>query len=80
MKQIHIKGVKIMRDEYDFSNAIKNPYSKQQKATVTIRLDSSTIEYFKNLSEKVNIPYQTLINSYLTDCAVNKKQPVFSWE
>ncbi len=69
-----------MRKEYDFSNAIKNPYAKKQKTTVTIRLDSSTIDYFKALSEEVNIPYQTLMNSYLADCAKNKKQPVFTWE
>ncbi len=69
-----------MRDEYDFTNAVKNPYAKQQKTTVTIRLDATTVDYFKNLSEEVNIPYQTLINSFLTDCAVKRKQPVFSWK
>ncbi len=68
-----------MREEYDFSNAIKNPY-KSQKTTVTIRLDKSTIDYFKNLSDEVNIPYQTLMNSYLADCAKSKKQPTFTWE
>ena len=28
-----------MRDEYDFSEGVKNPYVRQQKTTVTIRLD-----------------------------------------
>jgi len=69
-----------MRDEYDFSNGVKNPYTKQAKTTVTIRLDKATVEYFKNLAEQVNMPYQTLINSYLADCAVKKKKPELVWD
>ena len=68
-----------MRDEYDFSNAAKNPYVKPAKTAVTIRLDRSTVDYFKGLSEEVNLPYQTLINSYLTTCAVNKVKPMIDW-
>ncbi|UQZ91389.1 antitoxin (plasmid) [Deltaproteobacteria bacterium Smac51] len=68
-----------MRDEYDFSNGIKNPYMKQAKTTITIRLDKATVEYFKNLAEQVNMPYQTLINSYLADCAAKKKKPELVW-
>jgi len=69
----------VIHDEYDFSEAIKNPYIKPQKTTVTIRLDQSTVDYFKGLSEQVNMPYQTLINSFLTDCAENKKKPTLTW-
>lgn len=68
-----------MRKEYDFSKGIKNPYTKQEKATVTIRLDKKTVEYFKNLAEQVNMPYQTLINSYLTECAAKKKKLELAW-
>jgi len=68
-----------MRDEYDFSEGIKNPYVKLPKATVTIRLDQETVDYFKGLAEQVNIPYQTLINSYLADCASKKVKPSVSW-
>lgn len=68
-----------MQDEYDFSNGIKNPYIKPQKTTVTIRLDTTAVEYFKGLSEQINIPYQTLINAYLTDCATKQRKPVLSW-
>lgn len=38
-----------------------------------------TVEYFKNLAEQVNMPYQTLINSYLADCATKKKKPEVVW-
>ncbi len=69
-----------MRKEYDFSNAVKNPYVKRAKTAVTIRLDSATVDYFKTLSEQVNLPYQTLINSFLTDCANKKMKPQLSWK
>ena len=68
-----------MKVEYDFSNARKNPYAKKLKKQITINLDSDTIEYFKNLSLSTGIPYQTLINLYLADCAKNKKQPIVAW-
>ena len=68
-----------MRTEYDFSNARKNPYAKKLKKQITINIDSDTIEYFKHQSENTGIPYQTLINLYLADCAHNKKQIKFSW-
>lgn len=68
-----------MKAEYDFSNATKNPYAKKLKKQITINIDSETIEYFKTLSESLGIPYQTLINLYLSDCAKNKKQLQMSW-
>jgi len=69
-----------MREEYDFSEGIKNPYIKPQKTMVTIRLDKTAVEYFKNLSEEMSIPYQTLINAYLADCAAKQRKPVLMWE
>lgn len=68
-----------MRDEYDFSKAIKNPYVDKTKSVITIRLDKSNIEYFKQLSAKLNIPYQTLINSFLSDCVARQLKPNTSW-
>ena len=47
-----------MRAEYDFSNAVKNPYVKPRKTAVTIRLDPATVEYFKSLASEVSLPYQ----------------------
>lgn len=68
-----------MRDEYEFSHAEKNPYTKAPKTTITIRLDQATVDYFKSLSEQAKLPYQTLINSYLTDCATRKLKPSLIW-
>ena len=68
-----------MRQEYDFSNAKKNPYINALKKQVTIRLDAETIEYFKHLSDDNDIPYQTLINLYLRDCAKKHKKLNVSW-
>ena len=66
------KGGNVMRKEYDFSDAVKNPYAKELKKQISINLSVNVIEYFRKESEKTGIPYQTLINLYLTDC-VNKK-------
>ena len=74
-----MKGGSEMKEEYDFSNARKNPYAKKLKKQVTINLDSGTIEYFKEMSRTSGVPYQTLINLYLSDCAANRKKLNISW-
>jgi uncharacterized DUF497 family protein len=70
----------IMRKQYDFSNARKNPYAAQLKKQVTIRLDEESIGYFKSLSEEVGIPYQSLINLYLRDCAASHRKLNLNWK
>jgi len=69
-----------MRKEYDFSQARRNPYAARLKRQVTIRLDTRTIKYFKELSQETGIPYQTLINLYLRDCAVTRKRLSLAWK
>jgi uncharacterized protein (DUF4415 family) len=69
-----------MRDEYDFSKASKNPYASQLKKQVTIRLDEASINYFKSLSEEIGIPYQSLINLYLRDCAATHRKLDLAWK
>ncbi len=71
-----------MREEYDIQNLNprKNTYASQLKRQITINIDGSTIDYFKALSETVGIPYQTLINLYLRDCAVNKRKLDLYWK
>ena len=54
-------------------NPRKNPYAKRLKKRITINIDSDTVEFFKEQSEESGIPYQTLINLCLLDCARNKK-------
>lgn len=70
-----------MRAHYDFAKmkGKKNPYIKYLKQPVTMRLDKDSVEYFKSLSEESGIPYQTLINLYLRDCAANEKKLDLSW-
>lgn len=71
-----------MRDEYNIRdlNPRKNPYAATLKQQVTIRLDTDTVEYFKAQSRDAGIPYQTLINLYLRDCAANNRQLHMSWQ
>lgn len=70
-----------MRDHYDFSKmkARGNPYPRLLKQSVTIRLDRATVEYFKELAAQTGLAYQNLINLYLRDCAVRRKQPSLRW-
>lgn len=58
----------------EISKAKRNPYVKRTKKQITINIDSEAIAYFKNQSEKSGIPYQTLINLYLCDCATNSRE------
>ena len=69
-----------MREEYDFSNGIKNPYAKRLKKQITININTDTINYFKAKAEQSGIPYQTLINLYLTDCAENNRELSIAWK
>jgi uncharacterized protein (DUF4415 family) len=68
-----------MKKSYDFSKSIKNPYLKKSKKQLTIRLDEDTIEYFRSLAKDSGIPYQSLINLYLRECASAKKKPTMKW-
>ena len=68
-----------MRKHYDFSKAKRNPYARLLKQQVTIRLDRGTVGYFKNLASETGIPYQTLINLYLRECASSGRKPSIAW-
>ena len=68
-----------MRDRYDFSNSTPNPYARRMKQQVTIRLDQDTVSYFKAMAEEKGIPYQSLINLYLRDCATSHRELHLEW-
>lgn len=68
-----------MREHYDFSNSKPNPYAKRMKKQITIRLDESTVSYFKEMAEEKGIPYQSLINLYLRDCAASNRDLELRW-
>ena len=71
-----------MREEYDFENmqCIPNPYIKLFKKQMTININDETINYFKKEASLIGIPYQILINLYLTDCVKKKKKIKIDWE
>ncbi len=70
-----------MRSHYNFSNmeGRKNPFIDNLPLPVTIRLDRDTVAYFKAMAEETGIPYQSLINLYLRDCAVHKRKLKMEW-
>ena len=71
-----------MRDEYNIRelNPRKHPYASRLKKQITINIDGSTIDYFKSMAAADGIPYQTLINLYLRDCADNRRKIQMSWQ
>ena len=68
-----------MRDQHDFSSSTPNPYPRRMKQQVTIRLDRDTVSYFKAMAEEKGIPYQSLINLYLRDCAASQRELRLEW-
>jgi len=68
-----------VRKEYDFSKSRKNPYAKQLRRPVTIRLDTMAVAYFKQMAAELGMPYQNLINVFLRDCAIQKRRPSIQW-
>lgn len=69
-----------MSDEYNIRelNPSKNPYTSKVK--VTIDVEGSTLDYFKSMAAADGIPYQTLINQNLMDCADNRRKIQMSWQ
>ena len=74
-------GETLMREQYDFSKlkGHENPFVKYLMEPVTMRLDRDTVTYFKDMAAEAGIPYQTLINLYLRDCAVHKRKLQMKW-
>lgn len=68
-----------MLEEYDIDklNPRPNPYAKELNKQVTVKIAPSVIEFFKDEAMETGIPYQTLLNLYLDDCA--KKRSNLNW-
>ncbi|MBR3058330.1 MAG: BrnA antitoxin family protein [Clostridiales bacterium] len=69
-----------LEKEFNFEKAIKNPYAKELKKQITIKVSPSVIVYFKKESVRTGIPYQTLINLYLNDCVKNRRTIDIEWK
>ena len=69
-----------MKANYDFSKAKKNPYAKRLKKQVTIRLNTQSIRYFKEMAKELGVPYQSLIDMYLRDCAIKRRRLSMRWK
>ena len=70
---------KYLDKEFKFDKSVKNPYAKELKQQITIKISPSTIEYFKQESAETGIPYQTLINLYLDECVRERKKLKIDW-
>lgn len=72
------KDIVDMPSEVDFSNSIPNPYVGRMRRRITINIDSENIDYFKAEAERTGVPYQTIINMYLTECRKQQKHLAFA--
>ncbi len=68
-----------MREHHDFSDSIENPYLKDLKKSITIRLGIDVVKYFKTMAKETGIPYQSLINLYLRDCVQHERKLELKW-
>ncbi len=70
-----------MKSEYDLSKmkSRKNPYASKLKKPVTMRLSEDVVAYFKGMAVEAGVPYQSLINLYLRDCVIQRRQVQIVW-
>lgn len=67
-----------MPAEVDFSESIPNPYVGRVRQRVTINIDSENVAYFKAEAARTGVPYQTIINLYLTECREQGRHLAFA--
>jgi len=82
-RRLYITQRSIMKPNYDFSKAKKNPYATKLKAAkkqITLRLDSPVLDYFRKLGQETHMPWQTLVNMYLRQCVAEKRRPSLTWQ
>lgn len=53
---------------------------KALRKTITISLETDTIDYFKMAANKMGVPYQTLIHLCLNDIRDRELVPQLHWE
>jgi len=70
-----------MKAEYDLSKmkSRRNPYAERLKKQVTLRVGVDVIDYFKQMAEETEIPYQRLIGLYLRDCVASRRRLTLDW-
>ena len=74
-----LRGFFKMKDEYDFSQSVSNPYISTLKTQITLTLEEDVINYFDHLSQETGIPYSSLINLYLRDCVQSQRKLSLDW-
>lgn len=70
-----------MKNEYYLSTfkSRPNPYAKRLKKPVMLRISQDVLDYFQKMAEETGVPYKTLINLYLRECATTHKKLKFAW-
>jgi len=68
-----------MREEYDFSNSIKNPYTQKKKKQISINIETDTIAYFKSfILDSWGHSWGQTLNNYFFSLFKNGEKPNLS--
>ena len=66
-----------MKREYDFSRGKRGPVTPQKgKTRITIYLDDSVLEEFRERADSTGRGYQTMINEALREYLGRSRQPI----
>ena len=68
-----------MKKNYDFSEAVKNPYAKLLKKQLTIRVDTDTIGYFQELAQEYAVPRRCMLHRFREDLERAAENPAPRW-
>ncbi len=68
-----------MKNEYNFSKSVKNPYAKHLKKQVRFVLALMSLNILRIYFGETGVPYQNLINLYFQDCAHSHKKLKLNW-
>ena len=75
------KTVQTNGKEKDFAVEVEAASNgKPQRKTITISLETDTIDYFRAAANRLGVPYQTLIHLCLNDIRDRELVPQLHWE
>lgn len=69
-----------MKNEYDFSQSVPNPYLRYLNPKVSIPIDEEVVIYFQQMAQDSGVPYYKLVNFYLWDCVHSGRRLSLEWK
>ena len=67
-----------MKDEYDFSKGVKNPYYSKLHKEMLVSVDLYLIDYLEKIAAENRVSVQRVVNRILNEYTLNEKKKVNS--